>query len=66
MRSLTSLYQLVVLAKISEEMWQFLKERIQCFDISIPSLNSNTYKLMRGKDLVEQALINTKKLWNMV
>ena len=47
--------------KISEEMWDFFKDRIQCFDISIPSLNSNTYKLMRGKGLLEQALINTKK-----
>ena len=47
--------------EISEEMWQFLKERIQCFDISIPSLNSDTYKLMRGKDFLNQALINTKK-----
>ncbi len=47
--------------EISEDMWQFLKERIQCFDISIPSLNSDTYKLMRGKDFLNQALINTKK-----
>lgn len=47
--------------KISEEMWKFLKEKIQCFDISILSLNHDIYKLMRGKDFLEQALINVKK-----
>lgn len=49
---------------ISEDMWEFLKGRIQCFDISIPSLNHNNYKLMRGKDLLEQAIINVKKAVN--
>lgn len=50
--------------KIDEEMWEFLKEKIQCFDISIPSLNHDIYKLMRGKDLLEQVLINVKKAVN--
>lgn len=49
---------------ISEDMWKFLKGRIQCFDISIPSLNHDIYKLMRGKDLLEQVLINAKKAVN--
>ena len=49
---------------ISEDMWKFLKGRIQCFDVSIPSLNHDTYKLMRGKDLLENALINAKKAVN--
>lgn len=49
---------------INDDMWKFLKKKIQCFDISIPSLNHNTYKLMRGKDLLEQALINAKKAVN--
>lgn len=47
--------------KIDEEMWEFLREKIQCFDISIPSLNHGTYRLMRGKDFLEQVLINVKK-----
>lgn len=45
---------------ISEEMWSFLKNNIQCFDISIPTLNYDTYESMRGKNLLDKALINVK------
>lgn len=45
---------------IDYDTWLFLTENIQCFDISIPSLNNDTYKFIRGKDLLKQAIINTK------
>jgi len=45
---------------INEEMWSFLKENIQCFDISIPTLNYDTYESMRGKNLLDKVLINVK------
>lgn len=45
---------------VSEDMWNFLKNNIQCFDISIPTLNYDVYESMRGKNLLDKALINAK------
>lgn len=45
---------------VSEDMWSFLKDNIQCFDISIPTLNYDVYESMRGKNLLDKALINAK------
>lgn len=46
---------------IKNELLEFLKDNIQCFDISIPSLNRHTYEQMRGYDLLTCALVNAKK-----
>ena len=46
---------------ISEDMWEFLKDNIQCFDISIPTLNYDTYESMRGRNLLDTVLINAKR-----
>ncbi len=49
---------------ITEDMWSFLKDTIQCLDISLPSLDHNTYTKMRGVDLLDQVLINIRKATN--
>lgn len=46
---------------ITDDMFDFLKNNIQCIDFSIPTLNNNTYKIMRGVDLLNTALLNVKK-----
>lgn len=46
---------------INSEMWDFLKGRIECFDISIPTLKHDVYEKMRGFDLLDTALINARK-----
>lgn len=53
-----------VACSINDDMWLFLKNTIQCLDISLPSLNHNTYTQMRGIDLLDQVLINIKKAVN--
>lgn len=49
---------------ITQDMWLFLKNTIQCLDISIPSLYHDIYAQMRGIDLLDQVLINIKKAVN--
>lgn len=46
---------------MDQDMWLFLKNTIQCLDISLPSLNHDTYAQMRGVDLLNQVLINIRK-----
>lgn len=47
--------------KIKDEMWDFLKDNIQCLDFSLPSLNQDTYKQMRGVNALSLVLGNIKK-----
>ena len=49
---------------ITQDMWLFLKNTIQCLDISIPSLTHDIYAQMRGVDLLDQVLINIRKAVN--
>ncbi len=49
---------------ITQDKWLFLKNKIQCLDISIPSLNHDIYAQMRGIDLLDQVLINIRKAVN--
>ncbi len=51
-------------SNIEDDMWEFLKNNIKCFDVSIPTLNHDVYKMMRGKDLLDIALINIRKAIN--
>lgn len=48
-------------SNIENDMWEFLKNNIKCFDVSIPTLNHDVYKMMRGNDLLDIALINIRK-----
>lgn len=43
---------------VTPETWSFLKNTIQCFDISIPTLKYDVYQQMRGVDLLDKALGN--------
>lgn len=47
--------------KIDNNMFDFFKDNIQCIDFSIPTLNNNVYKQMRGTDLLNIALLNVKQ-----
>ena len=50
---------------VDSDMWEFLRTRIQCFDISIPTLKHDVYEQMRGVDLLDNALINVQKAVEM-
>lgn len=47
--------------RVDKDMWLFLSDTIQCLDISLPSLNHDTYTEMRGFDYLDQVLINIRK-----
>lgn len=42
--------------------FSMLKDYIDCFDISLPTLNKTIYQQMRGKDKVDQVLENLQKI----